>query len=135
MTLIERLEAAETGSRELDGDIAEMVQPDELQHCQAAHLNTLKRFSHWPARWGRSVPTHFDWDAPHYTTSIDAALTLVPEGWNGKVEFGVPVEDKQEAELWNYKFYPDGREVFGSGNTSALALCIAALKAREQTND
>lgn len=70
----------------------------------------------------------------HFTRSMDAALTLVPEGWT-------------EAEMKWWKA-PDGDQLAwiqlgrwregsakdetrdGYGNTRALALCIAALRAR-----
>ena len=122
MTLIEELEAATEGSRELDARIAQAAYPDLRQgggglwYLHDVHV--------------RIEP---------YTTSIDSALTLVPAGW-----------------LWGLHLN-DIRDIFGGGLTqafvreasddraaayhhaeaasAALALCIAALKAREQIND
>ena len=84
--------------------------------------------------------------APHYTTSLDAALTLVPEGWGWSVgdihppSEAVPNSGKPWAEIWvrGPKRTPklDGmwHSVEGrcgiNAATPALALCIAALRAR-----
>lgn len=103
--LIARLEKATEGSMELD---------------DAIHLSLGEKLS--------------DDDSivfvPFYTTSLDAALSLVPEGHskdmaecpeNGavvRVYFG-PIRENSAGE-------PTGR-----ANTLALALCIAALKARQ----
>ena len=123
MTLIERLEAAETGTRKLDEAIGKLM----------------------GYREGINIGL-----SPHYTTSIDAALTLVPEGWrsghedSGKFDTVVLVE----AWCWPYdsSFNPDWmngeqgyrsaeESVDGFAKTAALALCVAALKAREQTDE
>jgi hypothetical protein len=107
--LIERLEKATEGSRELDLAVAQAV----------------------------DGPWHYTGEPPRrifcaaYTTSLDAALTLVPEGYskdmaecpeNGavvRVYFG-PIRENSAGE-------PTGR-----ANTLPLALCIAALKARSE---
>lgn len=84
---------------------------------------------------------------PDYTSSIEAALTLVPEGWYGRVEPRFYSEyDKFEKRivLWNaYCIYPrwedatpvndDYFDVHGNSESHAhpaIALCIAALRAR-----
>lgn len=136
--LIKRLEAAETGSRELDVEIfcgyvrpdfnSEEFSPDgEIDKIRCSMAGVL-----------------------NYTTSIDAALTLVPEGWrsghedSGKFDTVVFVE----AWCWPYdsSFNPDWmngeqgyrsaeESVDGFAKTAALALCVAALKAREQNDE
>lgn len=73
-------------------------------------------------------PVHESMFAPAYTTSVDSALTLVPEGaskglsqmdgrgrWNATVTVG----SGPFAHFHN-----------GWANSAALALCIAALRAR-----
>lgn len=94
--LIERLERATAGNRELDKLIAEFV----------GHT----------------------FGVPEYTTSIDAALTLVDGFWAvGKQEFEpfarilVPNEHGD---------FIGQRNIEATGATPALALCIAALRAR-----
>ena len=145
MTLIERLEAAETGSRELDYEIHEAIGWQDNDECG------------WSRNGKRTGP---EW--PPYTTSIDAALTLVPEGpWGGEImwrfgDFGIGgfVELNKANPAWLEPDYDPSQpphehaacvdsysdqEKLGMGlikpRPLALALCIAARKAREQTND
>jgi hypothetical protein len=120
--LIARLEAASEGSRELDEEIA------HLAHTYQAP--------------DRGDP-YGSW--PHYTTSLDAARELVPEGMAADIHIGprgfyndatiwqpIKGEDDQGRRTTSYKPFEaksvrDGRIY---QNTPALALCIAALKAR-----
>jgi len=69
-------------------------------------------------------------DKPHreYTSSIDAALTLVPEGWCWNT--GMQNEEyttRPRAYCW--KPAPPKDPVMRDAATPALALCVAALKA------
>lgn len=111
MTLIERLQEATEGSREFDVEIGEFLDIEPS----------------WYDSYGYGDPAK---DAPrehaHYSTSIDAALTLVPEGWQGSMDIGMS-QGKFEAQLW----LDNIREVFGHAHTPALALCAAILKALE----
>ena len=119
--LIARLEAATEGSRELDAEIA-------------ALMGTAKPAEHVmldPKHW-EEHPERY----PPYTTSLDAALGLVPEevflyrldGWH----------DEQCAPWgWGVKLMGRTRELREAGlilgqsrSTPALALCAAALRAR-----
>ena len=105
--LIAALEKAEGPSRELDATIA--------YHAGEARLG---------------LPVPETWLAKHYTSSIDAALTLVPEGW--RVNSISNVENGWHAVLvrgqWNVAGYATAGSVVSV--TPAIALCIAALKAR-----
>lgn len=102
--LIERLEKAEAGTFALDREIAEAVGWQGMEK-------------------GRRLPC--------YTTSIDAALTLVPEGWTswevgsraGKTRFRAEVSRLPENHIED--------AVIGHARAPALALCIAALRAKE----
>lgn len=104
--LIARLEAAENGSRELDNLIAQelkMAAPDD------------------PVGW-----------PPQFSQSLDAALTLVPEG--------MKLADLSEASLdragpWRCGIYGTDGIVAATAKrpTAPLALCIAALKARNES--
>lgn len=102
MTLIEQLESAAEGSRALDAQIAS-------QHGGFGGMG----YETWDA---------IEADCPHYTTSLDAALTLVPEGREWSVTY-----------LWDGRCGGtcDGHHADFKGATPALALCIAALKARQ----
>jgi len=120
--LIARLEAATGPDRELDAALFECVGLTELQerHCKQ-----------WCSQSGRTGLTraHYigAW-APDYTESIDAALSLVPEGafldlygpdrTTGMYCAELPVANSEAAFL--------GRSQVGL----AIAICSAALRAR-----
>lgn len=110
--LIERLEKASEGNRLLDAEIGRLIASE-----------------------------HDDRTRPLWTTSLDAALTLVPEGWGGRIYLSGAVS------LWsdgpdlgavcralakNETPREPTKKVVGSSDcgSPALALCIAALKAR-----
>jgi len=112
LALAERVEALDGPNRNLDADI-----------MRATGLGGLKA----------------DY-APHpYTASIDAALTLVPEGWaveRWQIWPGEPstldlLETKRSGDQW----VRDGWQgkVDACAATPALALCAAALRARAET--
>lgn len=64
------------------------------------------------------------WNGPFYTSSIDAALTLLPRGWDYILTAG-------SGEYANASIGPANKvsEVYGEAPTPALAFSIAALKA------
>lgn len=105
LKLIERLENASEGSRELDAEIA----------------NSYGGLSGMGYEIWEAVEAH----APHYTTSLDAALTLVPEGCYVRIETG-PAHDFHSAEI---EADDDDYDALNAPSP-ALALCIASLKAR-----
>ena len=74
---------------------------------------------------------------PLYCESIDAALTLVPEGWHasihteGHVKVWPPMpDDLDEYEKWRHETGALNLKWFFRAETPALALVIAALRAR-----
>ena len=100
--LIARLEAAEIGSRELDAAIYDAIDSPAIK-----------------------IKTTLDYDFPAYTTSLDAALTLVPEG----LAWGV-ADRKDKSKPLAICGHADNPMTETYAATPALALCIAALKAR-----
>jgi hypothetical protein len=70
--------------------------------------------------------TFRDGDQPNPTSSIDAALTLVPEGHDWLVSMGVG-----EPALAAVALATSVRNSEAEAPSPAIALCIAALKARE----
>lgn len=118
--LIARLEAAEGPQFVLDVEIWKTCHPAD-----------------WKWQHGRFNP-------PAYTASIDAALTLVPEGWHLAALGFIHPDFRQETELdWRADIFgpvtwaeddgfpePQYEAVGGNAPTPALAICIAALKAR-----
>lgn len=114
--LIERLKAAETGDWGLDAEIAAAIGCTKAP--QSNPYNSL-RLMH-PN--GRTI------DLPAYTTSIDAALTLVPKGWYWGVDCrGIAHLDP----AGTFPVVMDGLPCFTElqAATPALAICIAALHA------
>jgi hypothetical protein len=61
-----------------------------------------------------------------YTASLDAAMTLVPEGWG---QFDVDATAPELGIDWTLHG-PERREAKGTAAAPALALCAAALRAR-----
>ena len=64
-----------------------------------------------------------------YTASLDAALSLVPEGWN----WGVWMRHdwaKQNAQVWHWERKASTKH--GDAATPALALTVASLRARAE---
>lgn len=108
-SLIARLESATEGSLELDYDIHQALGWQDNDECG------------WSRGDERTDP---NW--PYYTTSFDAALTLVPEGHciTLRTCTSIPqviVHCPVESRLGNH---------YGKAATPALAICCAALKAR-----
>ena len=130
-SLIEKLEAADGPSRELDAEIAVALR---LPPPNAPPWFETK-FPVWRASvdgkvygitsggedgpWGFSAP---------FTSSIDAALTLVPEGWRWQIDYdshrgpSFGASCKKSGDNWPPRIF---------ANHPALALSIAALKAHE----
>ena len=128
-SLLYKLEQATEGSRELDGEIfCAVLHPDKTPTRNFFYKNRDE--------WGVFVsnqpkPGMTFHDAPHYTTSLDDALTLV-EGWDHLVikqdPSGIGVE------VGNWRLTPEPHlTAFGKcAHTSIpLAICCASLKARE----
>ena len=128
--LIARLEAATEGSRELDAEIWRVADPPA---CKIADYQS-RAFTgrDWTEEEkAEAVAARMKRLAPHFTTSLDAALTLVPEGCafrlqknlNGK--YWVSMQRKFPDQELGFDIWVDAY-----GPTIVLALCIAALKAR-----
>ena len=117
-SLITKLEQAEQGSRELDVAIWHFVET-RFQRSDQEGWSIVPRGN-------RTVKD--DVFAPHYTTSLDCALTLVPEGqvWEVHSDGYVGVYINAEAMSDSEK----GHVVLHDAGNPVLALCIASLKAR-----
>lgn len=130
--LIERLEKATGPSMELNGLIWLAVPFDEkCSECGEMHGRHPQH--HWAEggtvdgpdkwlTWYQRDGLHF---TPRYTHSIDSALRLVPKG----MDWSLYRMDEGDPEEWfNAQVGEHCAEV---RSTAAIALCIAALKARE----
>ena len=118
--LIERLESAAIGGRDLDAEIALAIgyvteRDGNLFFGNKDHTTLVLECDYYDH--GGAAP-----ELPHYTTSLDAAMTLVPDGY-GAVSASLNERGASSMRIGH-------PYVFGNGATPALALCIAALKAR-----
>lgn len=118
--LIERLEKATGPSRALDADLAMAFGQKVFQTKRRDGQGSWLTYSF---RNGDEVP--------HYTASIDAALTLVPAGFRWKLGYSRHV--RCNAELIDYRIQMEpnlGRFDGECDSNHAIAICIAARKAR-----
>lgn len=138
--LVERIEAATEGARELDAKIALACDPEFagwIEH-PANHGNqygevapSREAFDEWLI--GDGTPCLIS--TPAYTRSVDAAMTLVPEGAGLSIQrYWIAAVD---GPVWSAGISTGGipsnpRRVFESYDAAnaALAITAAALRAR-----
>lgn len=118
--LIAALEVAKEGSRELDAAV-----------WRQAGFRVRFGLARNDYEYLREIPLGGSgWEVlPRSTSSIDAALTLVPEGWIWHlwaVDDGLPSAEltKGERKVWGLLANA------GVPHHPAIALCIASLKSR-----
>ena len=123
-SLIAELEAAKEGSRTLSDKV--------LLACGWSY--EPNRYGPGGPQWGGGglwtdplgIGTAASDPRPSPTESLDAALTLVPDGW------AVELTGEKGSQGWGVRLTSDAsQETMGLALTPALALCIAALKARD----
>ena len=123
--LISRVEKLTGPDREVDWLIAEAIGHDSFSV-------TSTQFPPFAAG------SKADKAIPHYTRSLDAAMTLVPEGY----DYGIAYSKQYGLEAWVQKpfksstchqgYAPEG---MNGDATRALSLTAAALRAREAMED
>ena len=114
--LIERLERAEGPSENLDWDIlAQFGNP-------SYDIHTCPRSMWTVVAAGQYRPLSF-------SASLDAALSLVPEGWTRSVDATVP---RMGIDVCLFAENGSARDAVGVHKHEAIATCIAALKARRE---
>ncbi|SHK23846.1 hypothetical protein SAMN02745194_04521 [Roseomonas rosea] len=124
--LAARLEAAEGASRELDEAIMHALFDREERHIGAEEEQDDGSWAPvkdrvWVNRTtGKWVSTH----ALNFTSSLDAALTLLPEGGEWSRHRGA--NDRMTMAVWA----PGMVSIYAQAATPALALAAAALRAR-----
>lgn len=129
--LIERLEKATGPDRDLDLDITLACLPNGENGRARLPILAEDVGNHcyeWVEISGVSIRS-----APHYTSSIDAALTLVPEGKYWDLSRGLPAQTIRHiywAEVYGDDNAHDSQHPICPGANPAIALCIAALRAR-----
>lgn len=144
--LIEKIEVAGGPDRELDAEIG--VAASRYDDSRIVYAKG-KRWYRSPGK-GR-IPFHVGggnggtsfgviYQQTRYTASLDAALTLVPEGFEWSLEYqaGHHVSSDGECMVAIAKLGDPCRDWESTSATPALALCAAALKARaylKETNN
>lgn len=114
--LIKLLEQARGPDRELDTAIYR----DIIRSGRATNHDALTP---------EQRASHFRDLAPRYTSSLDAALSLVPGGWAWMVAVSPSEEGPAGASLWVDPGHHN--TVYAEhAATASLALCVGALKAR-----
>jgi hypothetical protein len=137
--LINRLKEATEPERELDCEIAVAVLGGEVKWQASQYTGNLIPVRHYPSANHLSGIGH----APvmNYTASIDSALSLVPEGYQWLVSNRAPTPLQGRAYLHNGQMVniggglernPNYRGAEYTAATPAIALCMTALKAREE---
>lgn len=127
--IVKRLEMATGPIRELDTEIFRAIgweAKDVLEGASRAeqlvgYLCRKPGDKHW-------TPT------PHVTRSLDAALKLVPEGLDYELlHLRTDGKERGEASVYLKKYMAAHEEerTYGESSCDAIALCIAALKARQ----
>lgn len=119
LQLAGRCEAATGPDREMDADIVQAL--GLAPHWVCGRIG----FGQFQA----PDPRDQSWSSPAFTASLDAAMTLVPEGW-----WIATLAQNRHGERTTVTLYNDEIEYADcrSAPTPALALCAAALRARAQ---
>lgn len=132
--LIDALEKTEGPSEQLDVEIWRLIRaplfcsnPLDIGVWTNGGSKFVSFHNEWSKNEGRDKRTDV---LESYTSSIDAALTLVPEG------FYLDLHDWTWAEepAWCASLQSvtgERRHISQKGATASLALCIACLKARQ----
>lgn len=121
LKLADRIEALQVSDREMDDTIAEALFTGKHRVCVKGLSDEAG------GMWMFTYPDGSIGSSLRFTGSLDAAMTLVPEGWefsldnwSGSETFGPCVCDMGD----------DMRPEFNSeAKTLALALCAASLRA------
>jgi hypothetical protein len=132
LALADRVERETAGSRELDAEILKVTNTNVI----AIYRGLPGYATEFVQEHGLQAPTARTIDVPHYTSSLDAAMTLVPVSFElSEISRNISWEDFQPERDWcvtlsehdadgNYK-----SDVSAPGDTFALALTAAALRA------
>ena len=134
--LAERVEAASGTDREIDILIGAATDL-QIEHCMMPFRELFEMSGmEQTLLMAESHQTILRDGLPRYTKSLDAAMTLVPDGC-GVARFGERTESDDRGEYiggWSARLHFAARPVrfsleYGKGATSALALTAACLRA------
>jgi hypothetical protein len=134
LALVDRVEALEGPCRETDAEIYQAQNP----HMKQIPNDAVGRFFDPNKTSARTAERFFlsggaTGVAPRFTASLDAAMTLVPEGWSPSI--GQNVHHLNWAAFVQTLCTEGEPIIMGAGNatTPALALTAAALRALAAT--
>src|SRR6185437_4519540 len=119
LELASRCEAATGPDRDLDWAITQVRHPSENPHPRNQELFLL-------------CDGHFRRSDFNYTASLDAAMSLVPEGWDTQLRTHVTTDGTAMAVLTDKAWFdeePHGSLIQADAGTASLALTAAALRA------
>lgn len=122
-----------TDDLQIQGHIQRLEAAEEVE--QGALILDALTYA-YASRWITTGQFHLAQEQLRREAYLDAARTLVPEGWHGEVRFGKwPEHDPRHVALWSNDLSVK-ESVYGVGLTNrsatpALGLTIAALKARK----
>lgn len=128
--IIERLEQASGPDRELDADIAlscGIVRERDGNSFYGHKNHSVMVLEGDYYDNGGNAP-----ELPYYTSSLDAAMTLVPEEESSNFEVSLEQHKRRKRTYWTATIghmYLDAWHA--QHQQAALALCIAALRSRE----
>jgi len=134
--LIERLKATAEGSRELDVAVWNAVNPDCPNVAVLEHGSVQLRDRKLQEKKvaGFSIVTWTgsdDWAVPHYTTSMDAAMKLLPDGYLKSLTR----TDGMNPDQWVVVIQRKSTYVWAQAATPELAICAAAVEVFEKEKE
>ena len=125
MTLAEQIEALDGPSREMDVKIFKFFNPQYSSDDWQLYAGGLRHKN--DSSDCRTIPNVMP---SKYSTSVDAALSLVPDGWElANVHFNVcrvNIRNKSKS------VFDEGAVIRSKSNTVPLAICAAAIRAIEE---
>ncbi len=124
--LIAKVESAQEGSRELDAHICCAMSTEDGPFFNPF----LGEDGSWYVQAGIGGWQMKHGDFPHYTTDLQDAVDLVPEGWNWEIMRWVQSAGKVVGDASVAKDM-DSTPFEGKAWSPALALCVAILRAVE----
>lgn len=128
LQLADCCEMATDADQGLDTHIWRAMNPDHPRWYQGGPGSWGDERDDW--WWWGNPSTDSDWDksAPEFTSSIDEAVGLIPEGCSWRADYGRPVCGQRGS---GSAFVLAMSSKFnGDAATVALAICAAALRAK-----
>jgi len=120
LKLADRIEALQVSDREMDDTIAEALFTGKHRVCVKGLSDEAG------GMWMFTYPDGSIGSSLRFTGSLDAAITLVPEGWGGGIYFP---ENGTFTTVNVGRSHPTNIIVYAESATPALALCAASLRA------